>query len=104
MGDLLDVRLADLSHLSEFRDNIVKPNDLYERFMENDKQWVDLTPRDRQPYYEAFKRKYINIIDDFDNDAYDDTLVEDVANVCYEFGDKNLDIVTSCLALSSSTE
>lgn len=103
MGDLLDVRLADLSHLSEFRDNIVKPNDLYERFMENDKQWVDLTPRDRQPYYEAFKRKYINIIDDFDNDAYDDTLVEDVANICYEFGDKNLDIVTSCLALSSNT-
>lgn len=85
---LLDDNMKDLSLSAEYKNKIVRPEDLYNRVkIKSDKSWYELSRKTKERYYGAFLRKYNNLIegDNFKNLDLNDIL--EIVKVCADFGD-----------------
>jgi uncharacterized protein YbgA (DUF1722 family) len=91
---LLDDNMKDLSVSAEYKNKIVRPQDLYNRVkIESDKPWDKLSRKTKERYYGAFLRKYDDILNKTDNIKLDLTDVLEIVKVCVEFGDVKHKIV-----------
>ncbi|VEU19733.1 DEKNAAC100375 [Brettanomyces naardenensis] len=93
LDDLLDDRMMDMANSAEFKHKMIQPKDLYERFVSlRARRWDTISPMEKEPYYEAFKRQYYWVIYHPDPEEQED-LMYDVAETCIEFGESSLPVV-----------
>lgn len=99
---LLDDNMKDLCNSAEYRNKVVRPQDLYNRIkIDTDKPWDKLSKRTKEKYYGAFLRKYDNEL----NRPEKLSLVLDVVDilelvkVCVDFGDVKHNIVKYAIHL-----
>lgn len=85
---LLDDNMKDLSVSAEYKNKIVRPEDLYNRIkVDTDKPWDKLSHRTKEKYYGAFLRKYDVALNHPENCSVDIIDIFEIVKVCVEFDD-----------------
>ena len=85
---LLDDNMKDLSISAEYKNKIVRPQDLYNRLkVESDKKWEQLSRKTKDKYYGAFLRKYDEAINKPELSNIDIGDILEIVKICIDFGD-----------------
>lgn len=91
---LLDDNMRDLSLSAEYKNKIVRPQDLYNRIkLDTDKPWDFLSTKTKKKYYDAFLRKYDTVLNKPENLTLDIVDLLEVVKVCVDFEDVHHKIV-----------
>ncbi|TID29626.1 hypothetical protein CANINC_001745 [Pichia inconspicua] len=102
---LLDDNMRDLSVSAEYRNKIVRPQDLYNRIkIDTDKPWDLLSTKTKQKYYDAFLRKYDSILNKPESFTLDIVDLLEIVRVCVDFEDVHHKIVQYAVNLVENDE
>lgn len=102
---LLDDNMKDLSVSAEYRNTIVRPQDLYNRIkIETDKPWEKLSRRTKERYYGAFLRKYDDALNRPENCSMDIVDTFEIVKVCVDFDDVKHKIVKYAIDIVENKE
>lgn len=85
---LLDDNMRDLSVSAEYKNKIVRPQDLYNRIkIDSDKPWELLSRRTKEKYYGAFLRRYDDVINTPESGKLVLSDLLEIVKVCVDFND-----------------
>lgn len=102
---LLDDNMKDLSVSAEYKNKIVRPQDLYNRIkIDTDKPWDKLSRRTKERYYGAFLRQYDDALNRPENVLIDVVDILEIVKVCVEFGDVQHKIVQYAITIVESED
>lgn len=102
---LMDDSMKDLSISAEYKNKIVRPQDLYNRIkIETDKPWEKLSRRTKERYYGAFLRKYDDALNRPENCTVDIVDIFEIVKVCVDFDDVKHEIVRFAINIVESKE
>lgn len=102
---LLDDNMKDLSISAEYKNKIVRPQDLYNRIkIETDKPWDKLSRRTKERYYGAFLRKYDDTLNRPENCTVDIVDIFEIVKVCVDFDDVKHKIVRYAINIVENKE
>lgn len=102
---LLDDNMKDLSLSAEYKNKIVRPQDLYNRIkLDTDKPWETLSRRTREKYYGAFLRKYDEALNRPENCSVGIIDIFEIVKVCVAFNDVKHNIVRYAIDIVENQE
>lgn len=102
---LLDDNMKDLSVSAEYKNKIVRPQDLYNRIkVSTDKPWDKLSIRTKERYYGAFLRKYDDALNRPETCSVDIIDIFEIVKVCVDFDDVKHRIVKYAIDIVENQE
>ena len=102
---LLDDNMKDLSSSAEYKNKIVRPQDLYNRMkVASDKTWEQMSRKTKEKYYGAFVRKYDDSINRPETCNIEMSDILEIVKVCIEFGDVHHRILQYAVNLVEAEE